>query len=60
MLYRKSDRSRDWHFCQNCDGWPRDDYEERTIEPDKSLLCTECTQRLTGLKCEVVPEQGIS
>jgi hypothetical protein len=60
MLYRKGYRSRDWHFCQNCAGWPRDDYEERTIEPDKDLLCTECTRSLTGLKCEVVPEQGIS
>jgi hypothetical protein len=60
MLYRKGNRGPDWHFCQNCTGWPGDDYEERTIEPDQSLLCTECTRRLTGLRCEVVPEQGIS
>lgn len=60
MLYRKGNRSPAWHFCQNCNGWPRNDYEEQTIEPDKNLLCTECTRKLTCLQCEVVPEPGIS
>jgi hypothetical protein len=59
MLFRRSRGGPTWHFCQNCAGWPEQDYEEETIEPDTGL-CTECTRRLTDLKCETGPEEGVS
>jgi hypothetical protein len=60
MLFRHSHASPTWHFCQNCSGWPEQDYEEETREPPQDLLCTECTQRLIELQCEAGPEEGIS
>jgi hypothetical protein len=59
MLFRRSRGGPTWHFCQNCSGWPEENYDEDTQEP-KNGLCSECTRRLTDLKCETGPEEGVS
>ena len=58
MIYRRHKGERIWHFCRNCPAWPDRAYEERTIEPAREMLCTDCTARNDQLNCEVVPEPG--
>ena len=60
MIYRRAHHEATWHFCQNCAGWPREQFQDTTIEPPRAELCPECASRTTELTCEVVPEDGIS
>jgi hypothetical protein len=57
MLFRRSDGGSTWHFCQNCSGWPGQDYEEETKEPSMESICAECTRRFIELQCEPGPEE---
>jgi hypothetical protein len=49
-----------WHFCQNCEAWPSEHYQEQSVEPPRVLLCLDCICKSEQLKCEIVPEPGIS
>lgn len=60
MIYRRANRHPAWHFCQNCPGWPKQDYREQTIEPPREFLCPDCAERQEAMRCEVLPEPGIS
>jgi hypothetical protein len=60
MIYRRHTEIPIWHFCQNCSAWPRHDYQDQTIEPQREHLCAECSAKTEQLECEVVPEPGIS
>ena len=60
MIYRRSYHDAKWHFCQNCAGWPKELFQDTTIEPARDDLCPDCARRATELTCEVVPEDGIS
>lgn len=58
MIYRRSSKEQAWHFCRNCVRWPREDYQERTVEPPVELLCTACIEKNERLQCEIVPQPG--
>jgi hypothetical protein len=60
MIYRRDYHDAKWHFCQNCAGWPKEQFQDTTIEPARDDLCPNCTGRAMELTCEVVPEDGIS
>ena len=60
MIYRRGYQQAKWHFCQNCAGWPREQFQDTTREPPREDLCAECTHRTTELTCEVVSEDGIA
>jgi hypothetical protein len=59
VMHRKGKEEPFWHFCQNCDRWPTDDYEEK-IDPERGIFCVTCVRlRREGL-CPEGHESTIS
>jgi hypothetical protein len=43
MTVFRRKRSRDtWHFCTNCEDWPKDDYVEKNQKPNDGEFCNQC------------------
>jgi hypothetical protein len=42
MAYRRRNGSDTWHWCSNCNNWPRHDYDERQTKPSSGDLCNQC------------------
>jgi len=42
MAYRRRNGSDTWHWCSNCNHWPRHDYDERQTKPSSGDLCNQC------------------
>jgi hypothetical protein len=57
-FYRKRPRESVWHFCINCEHWPRSGYEQRdSLDPPYSF-CNGCIQKHRDGKCEWFHEEA--
>lgn len=56
MIYRRRINTYQWHFCQNCQAWPTDEYEERKerAATDPLDLCSECQTKLLRGECDAL------
>jgi hypothetical protein len=46
--YRRETQGLIWHFCLNCSGWPKLDFQQREDKPSTwggQSLCDECDRR---------------
>lgn len=49
--YRKRKGGGDtWHFCSNCQHWPRSNYDEQSTRPSGEL-CNECKSKRERGEC---------
>ncbi len=49
--YRRRKGKDTWHFCSNCQNWPRSGYDERTSKPTTGELCNECRSKKANNDC---------
>lgn len=46
IVFRRVKISNTWHWCRNCSGWPRWNFEERNSEQTLTgELCKECLSK---------------
>jgi len=54
VRYRQRYGSNVWHFCSNCDEWPRspDMFNQRSdSKPTKGVMCEKCAGREKSGDC---------
>lgn len=51
IIYRKRKNSDTWHFCKNCNRWPRFNYVTSNSKPSSGELCNECKSKLKSNSC---------
>jgi hypothetical protein len=51
-LYRKLPTEPLWHFCRNCQNWPRAGYEERDNQNPPLKFCRNCLEMHHEERCE--------
>ena len=51
-VYRKKYGGDVWHWCENCSGWPKEDYTVRHYIPHNDKGCEECQKLDDEGKCE--------
>lgn len=51
MTWRKRRGKDTWHFCTNCQNWPRSDYDERSTKPTTGEFCNECLAKQKAGDC---------
>jgi hypothetical protein len=50
--YRKLPSETVWHFCRNCQNWPRAGYQERDNSNPPHEFCRNCIEMHHDEKCE--------
>lgn len=58
--YRKLPRESVWHFCGNCENWPRSGYEQRDSSDPPNSFCAGCIQKHRDGKCEWLNEEAVA
>jgi len=59
-FYRKLRSENVWHFCRNCEHWPRSGYEQRESTDPPHSFCNSCIQKHRDGKCEWFHEEASS
>jgi hypothetical protein len=49
-IYRKSPGDFIWHFCESCSRWPRADFLQIEMRPQRGELCGECSAKQMRIK----------
>jgi hypothetical protein len=49
-IYRKSREGLMWHFCDSCSRWPKSDFLQIEMQPQRVELCGECSARQIRIK----------
>lgn len=57
-FYRKLPRENVWHFCRNCEHWPRSGFEQRDSSDPPYSFCNGCIQMHRDGKCEWFNEEA--
>jgi len=57
-FYRKLPSEKVWHFCRNCEHWPRSGYEQRDSSDPPYSFCNGCIQMHRDGKCEWFHEEA--
>jgi hypothetical protein len=57
-FYRKLPSENVWHFCRNCEHWPRSGYEQRDSSDPPYSFCNGCIQKHRDGKCEWFHEEA--
>ena len=57
MEYRSKDETDAWHFCRNCPGWPRSNFDAISFQnPSLNFdMCKQCTALNNQGECEALP-----
>lgn len=52
--YRKKKGKDTWHWCTNCNNYPKTDYEEKHLDkrPTNGELCDECLGKEKKGECK--------
>ncbi len=51
-VYRKSYKGDVWHWCENCSGWPKENYTIRHYIPSNQKACEECQKLDDSGECQ--------
>ena len=57
-FYRKLPIENVWHFCRNCEHWPRSGYQQRDNSDPPYSFCNGCIQMHRDGKCEWFHEEA--
>ena len=49
-IYRKASGDFIWHFSENCSRWPRADFVQIEMRPQRGDLCGECSAKQMRVK----------
>jgi hypothetical protein len=49
-IYRKTPGDFIWHFSENCSRWPRADFVQIEMRPQRGQLCGECSAKQMRIK----------
>ncbi len=52
-MYRRKEEGDKWHWCENCQNWPTENFEEQYNRPDNGQLCQKCTENSNKGTCEL-------
>jgi len=58
MVYRRLKGKYTWHWCSNCNNWPKADYDTSAAKPTRGELCNECRAKQSAGTCKALVREN--